>query len=156
MGYYFTTTCERMMRVFVLFFFIYSAVACTSNLECGSADDSAPGLCENGIYQCGVGYSGNQPIDPTSCSLVCSPPPVPDSVAFLKEPNVTVGANAGNLELDIEMDPYARQSPATVAFLNPSDTSISCALMAAELGSGVWTQELQNDGGECDSRYLYT
>merc|ERR1711991_77444 len=79
MGYYFTTTCERMMRVFVIFFFISCALGCTSNLECGSADDSAPGLCENGICQCGVGYSGNQPIDPTSCSLVCAPPPVPDA-----------------------------------------------------------------------------
>merc|ERR1711991_109357 len=139
MGYYFTTTCERMMRVFVLFFFIYSAVACTSNLECGSADDSAPGLCENGICQCGVGYSGNQPIDPTSCSLVCAPPPVPDAVAFLKEPNVTVGASAGNLVMDINMDPYLNQIPATVAFLNPTNGS-ACALMAAQLGAGAWSR----------------
>ena len=142
------------MRVFVLFFFIYSAVACTSNLECGSADDSAPGLCENGICQCGVGYSGNQPIDPTSCSLVCAPPPVPDAVAFLKEPNVTVGASAGNLVMDINMDPYLNQIPATVAFLNPTNGS-ACALMAAQLGAGAWTQELLNGAGECDSRYLY-
>merc|ERR1711991_1124025 len=72
----------------------------------------------------------------------------------LKEPNVTVGASAGNLVMDINMDPYLNQIPATVAFLNPSNGS-ACALMAGQLGSGAWTQELLNSAGECDSRYLY-
>ena len=71
---------------------------------------------------------------------------MPDSVAFLREPNVMVGATAGNLVLDISLLPYVRQTPTSVAFLNPTNGSAH-ALMPAQLSSGVWTQELQGDCG---------
>merc|ERR1739848_967814 len=47
----------------------------------------------DGVCQCGVGYAGNRPIDPTACAFSCAPEAVPESVAFLREPNVTVGAS---------------------------------------------------------------
>jgi hypothetical protein len=62
-----------------------------------------------------------------------------DLVAFVREPNVTVGAAAGNLLLDISLLPYARQTPTSVAFLNSTNGS-ACALIPVQLGSGVWTQ----------------
>jgi hypothetical protein len=127
-----------------------AAVACSSNANCGSTDDSAPGRCQAGVCQCGVGYTGNILIDPTLCTLSCSPAAVPDSAAFLRETNVTVRAAAGNLVPDISLLPYARQTPTSVAFLNPTNGS-ACALMPAQLGSGVWTQEHQ---GDCGLHYI--
>ena len=52
-----------------------------------------------------------------------------------------------NLVLDISP---LRQTPTSVALLNPVSGS-SCALMPAQLGAGVWTQELK---GDCGSHYV--
>lgn len=137
-------------RLVLLSLLVCAAFACSLDTECGSSDDSAPGRCVAGVCQCGVGYAGNILIDPTSCSLSCSPGAVPDSVAFLREPNVTVGAVKGNLVVDISLLPYARQTPTWVALLNPV-SGLSCGLMPGKLGAGVWTQELQ---GKCGSHYV--
>jgi len=138
---------------FVLFF-VAPSWACSLDADCGSADNSQPGLCVGGVCQCGIGFSGNQLVDPTACSLTCSPAPVPDSVAFLREPNVTVTASGGNVVLDVSMAPYLKQTPASVAFLNPLNGS-ACPLMPSQLGSGQWTQEIINDASQCFSHYVF-
>jgi len=138
---------------FVLFF-VAPSWACSLDADCGSADNSQPGLCVGGVCQCGIGFSGNQLVDPTACSLTCSPAPVPDSVAFLREPNVTVTASGGNVVLDVSMAPYLKQTPASVAFLNPLNGS-ACPLMPSQLGSGQWTQEIVNDASQCFSHYVF-
>jgi hypothetical protein len=85
----------RVLSLFVLWLAAAIALPCTQNSDCGSQDATQPGLCVSGTCQCGFGYSPDRAIDPTSCSLTCSPPPVPDGTAFLLEPNVTVTAIAG-------------------------------------------------------------
>jgi hypothetical protein len=131
----------RLARVLLLALLLSAAVACFSDADCGSTDDSAPGRYQVGVCHCSVGYPSNILIDPALCTLSCLPAAVPDSVAFLREPNVTVGAAAGNLVLDISLLPYARQTLTLVTFLNPTNGS-ACALMPAQLESGVLTREL--------------
>ena len=145
-----------MMRTLLplLLLLLPAALACSSDLDCGSGDASAPGLCRDGVCQCGVGYAGNRPIDPTACTFSCAPEAVPDSVAFLREPNVTVGASGGNLVLEVQMAPYAKQMPATVALLNPVNGS-ACPLMPDGLGLGVWTQTLLLPADQCRLEYEY-
>merc|ERR1712094_71996 len=105
-------TLGALEHLISLLLLLPAALACSSDLDCGSGDASAPGLCRDGVCQCGVGYAGNRPIDPTACTFSCAPEAVPDSVAFLREPNVTVGASGGNLVLEVQMAPYAKQMPA--------------------------------------------
>ena len=145
-----------MHLLFLLFnLWVVAVSGCLSDADCGSADNTQPGLCQAGVCQCGIGYSGNRAVDPISCGLVCTPSAVPDSIAFLREPNVTVTAASGNLLLDVRMEPYLRQTPATVAFLNPSNGT-ACALMAAQLGTGAWLQEVADASGACVTHYLYS
>ena len=119
---------------FVLFSFFFSfCVGCSSDAECGSGDYLQPGLCVSGVCQCGFGFSGNRPVDPLSCALACSPPALTDSVAFLIEPNVTVAANAGKLQLDVDMLPFLKQTPANISFLHPV-SGVACRLMPEALG----------------------
>lgn len=148
-----------MLRSVVLFSFVllWSSLvtACTTNGDCGSSDNTQSGLCVSGVCQCGIGFSGNQLIDPTSCSLQCSPAAVPDSVAFLIEPNVTVAADSGNLVLSVDMLPYLKQSPASVSLLNPNNGT-ACALMPQQLGTGKWAQSVLNDASQCGLRYVFS
>jgi len=128
------------------------ALSCTSDADCGGPDQA--GLCSSGICQCGVGYSGNQLIDPTACTQSCSPPAVPDSQTFLNEPIIALGANSGLLQLNVSMDVYSKQIPTTIAFNNPTSGS-PCALMPAALGQGKWSQEIIAPGSACDSQLNY-
>ncbi len=84
-----------MMLLCVLWVMIIisPSAGCRRNVDCGSPDNTAPGLCVNSVCQCGVGYGGAL-IDPGSCLLACVPPPVPNG-AFLTEPNITVSASNG-------------------------------------------------------------
>jgi hypothetical protein len=68
--------------------------ACVGHTDCGSANNTAPGLCLNGVCQCGYGYSPAVPIDPSSCNFVCAPP-LPSGDTFLNEPEVVVTAIGG-------------------------------------------------------------
>jgi uncharacterized integral membrane protein len=139
--------------LFALLSLVFLAHACTVNSDCGSFDATLqPGLCQAGVCQCGVGYVGNIAVDPTSCSLLCTPVAVPDSVAFLNEPIVDVTASAGNLRLDIELSPFLKQTPTTMALLNPTNGS-RCSLMPEELGLGRWAQTV--DSQSCHQSYVY-
>ncbi len=87
-------TSKMLFLVCVLFCSLASA--CTVPSDCGSTDGSQPGgLCVNSVCQCGFGFAGDKPVDPTSCSLTCSPLPVPDGVAFLNKPTIDVTAVGG-------------------------------------------------------------
>lgn len=105
-----------------------------------------------GVCQCGFGYAGATLIDPASCALSCTPAALPDAVAFLAEPSVTVAAEAGSLTLGVDLAPYAKQTPATMALLHPVNGS-RCSLMADELGLGRWEQSVEP--AQCRQQYVY-
>jgi hypothetical protein len=145
---------RRLLAALVLFSLAgNAALACLTDADCGSADNTQPGLCQSGVCQCGIGYAGSNAVDPTACSLVCSPPPVPDSVTFLNEPNVTLTASAGNLVMNVAFAPYLYQIPTTMAFLNPSNGS-ACPLMPQALGLAQWAQSV--DSSQCAQQYQYS
>jgi hypothetical protein len=123
-----------------------------SNDECGSADYTQPGLCVAGVCQCGFGYAGDRAIDPTRCSLSCSPPAIPDSIAFLNEPNVTVTASGGSLVVDVRLAPFLKQTPATVALLNPANGT-ACRLLPEALDLSAWSQSVE---AACAARNVYS
>ena len=135
-----------------LLLFLSVAAACTVDTDCGSADNTQPGLCVAGVCQCGFGYAGATLIDPASCALSCTPAALPDAVAFLTEPSVTVAAEAGSLTLGVDLAPYAKQTPATMALLHPVNGS-RCSLMADELGLGRWEQSVEP--AQCRQQYVY-
>jgi hypothetical protein len=60
--------------------------------------------------------------------------------------------SSGNLTLGIDISPFLKELPATVALLNPT-TGSSCPLLPLDLGAGVWTQRLESAG--CNSYLLY-
>jgi len=127
------------------------SLACVDDSDCGGPDQA--GLCVAGTCQCGVGYAGAELWDPTSCSQVCVPPAVPDSVAFLNEPIIGLAAISGNLTLNVTMDVNSKQIPTTVAWQHPV-TGVECDLMPGALGAGQWTQQV-NDASRCDSVLVY-
>jgi hypothetical protein len=140
------------MLAFVLVSFFSLCFACVSNDECGSADYTQPGLCVAGVCQCGFGYAGDRAIDPTRCSLSCSPPAIPDSIAFLNEPNVTVAASGGSLVVDVRLAPFLKQTPATVALLNPANET-ACRLLPEALDLSAWSQSVE---AACAARNVYS
>jgi hypothetical protein len=97
------------MLLLVFSLLLSLCVGCSSNADCGSLDYTQPGRCVFGICQCGVGYSGNRLVI-LLCSLTCQPAPVPDSITFLNEPNVTVTAAGGNLVFDVSLAPFLKQT----------------------------------------------
>ncbi len=88
-------TALKMILVLFLAVFLRATFACVIDTDCGSANNTAPGLCINSVCQCGFGFAGNKPVDPTSCAPACTPSPVPDGTAFFAEPNVTLSASSG-------------------------------------------------------------
>ena len=141
-----------MIRSLILLALLVSvSLACTLDSECGGPDQA--GLCVAGTCQCGVGFAGATLVDPASCSQVCVPPAVPDSVAFLNEPIIGLAAIAGDLTLNVTMDVNSKQIPTTVAWQHPV-TGTECDLMPGALGSGRWTQQV-NDAAQCDSVLVY-
>ena len=143
--------------VYFLFVFAFALSAnsqCISNGDCGSGDANAPGLCQAGVCQCGVGYAGALD-DPQSCSLTCSPAPVPDSVEFLKSPAIDISAQAGDFVLNTILDSYLKAEPTTMAFLHPS-TGFRCGIMPDLLGASQLRQAVNNDSGQCDQNITYT
>ena len=81
-----------------------------------------------------VGYSGNRPIDPITCSLTCSPEAVPDAITFLNEPNVTVTASGGNLVLDVAW--RRSEADAVVDGVSEPEQRIGVLADAREAGTG--------------------
>jgi hypothetical protein len=133
---------------------VAKAQGCAVDADCGGANQA--GLCVGGVCQYGVGFSGNQLIDPATCSLTCSPEAIPNAGVFLNEPNVTISALQGNLVMDVLLTPYLRQKPTTVAFLNPTNGTY-CRLLPQALGQGVRSQAIETAGGSaCNSRLVYS
>ena len=138
--------------IFLVSLIIAAASAqCVSNGDCGSTDQ--PGLCVAGTCQCGAGYAG-QLSDPAACSLVCSPPAVPDSNEFLVSPVLSVSAQEGNFVLNAVLDSYLKSEPPTVALLHPA-TGARCGVLPQLLGSGALEQSVNNEALQCDSNVTY-
>jgi len=148
-----TNSKMTILGVVVALCMLHTALACQNDGDCGTAGQA--GRCQAGVCECGAGFSGSTPVDPATCSLTCTPPAVPDAVVFLVEPNVTVSAAAGNLVLAIELDPYLKQTPTTVAFLHPG-SGARCDMLPLALGTGRWSQAVDNADGNCKTDLVYS
>jgi hypothetical protein len=86
-----------------------------------------------------------------ACSPVCTPPEVPDAVAFLREPVISFDAQAAQLVLEVRVDPYLRQLPTLIDLQNPSTLKI-CGIAPAKLGMCELYQTLD---GNCTTTYKW-
>ena len=131
---------------------------------CGTR--STCGLSSGGlsICQCGYGWVGSdavgfKSIDPADCSIAdldrrraaCTYPSLEsNSTAFIPEPVIDAGAEAGDFFVSVTVSPLAGSQPLAVSFRNPTDAT-ECGLLPQLLGQGVWSQELLVPS--CDARY---
>merc|ERR1711991_995532 len=148
-----------IMRACVFFLlstivFTFTSAQCLSDADCGSGDPNAPGLCQSGVCQCGVGYAGALD-DPQACAFTCAPGAVPDSVEFLNSPSIDISAQSGDYVLNTILDSYLKAEPTTMAFLHPS-TGFRCGIMPDLLGASQLRQAVNNDSGQCDQNITYT
>merc|ERR1712065_85355 len=98
---------------------------CLTNSDCGSESNVQPGLClgAEGICQCGFGYQGNAPLQPTECIFNCTPKEISSS-GFLNELDVNITVQENQLILSVQPDPYAEQEPAK----HPNNSTRNVAL----------------------------
>merc|ERR1711916_214126 len=123
--------------------------SCLTNSDCGSAVQ--PGLClgAEGICQCGFGYQGNVPLQPTACTFNCTPKEISSS-GFLNDPDVNITVQENELVLRVVLDPYAEQEPAKMRLAHPDSPEEDLKPLPER--AGQISQQLDQ---ECRSHYVY-
>lgn len=131
---------------------------CGPGSTCSVSSDSLT------ICQCAYGWIGAnavafKSIDPLECNVAdldrrraaCTYPSLEsNSTAFIPEPVIDAGAEAGDFFVSVTVSPLAGSQPLEVSFRNPTDAT-ECGLLPQLLGQGVWSQELLVPS--CDARY---
>lgn len=139
-----------MLALLCLFLFLAPSWGCSSDADCGSVDKSQPGRCQAGFCQCGVGYVGNQLVDPTSCSRSCSPAALGDGQLPMDPLRLDVYVRDAHLVVDVTLASFASELPEEISLLRLSNGT-RCSLIPLMLGTHSLEQHVE---ASCQRRFV--